>query len=247
MKPRRPRAHVVWLASLLFLVTSLNSTPSVPSVPAPGPEPPTADEVATLEELASWLHGSAQESSLEAMSPGDLRAAIRAKPRTFELFRRYNDKTERWKLVHTLPYGDDIFAAAQRHRLDSLLVAALVEVESGFAPGVVSPQGAIGLMQVMPETGRFYGADDLADPQANLEAGSRYFRGLLDLYGGDLELALAAYNAGPANVDRFGGVPPFRETRSYIARVLSVYVTNHRLVWDQSGSSELFALNQVQH
>jgi Transglycosylase SLT domain len=244
MKPRRPRAHVVWLASLLFLVTSLNSTPSVPSVPAPGPEPPTAEQVATLEDLATWLHvGAAEEGSLEAMSPGDLRAAIHAKPRTFELFRRYNDMSERRKVVSTFPYGEDIFAAAQRHRLDSLLVAALVQVESGFAPGVVSPQGAVGLMQVMPETGRFYGVGDLADPKANLEAGSRYFRGLLDLYGGDLELALAAYNAGPANVDRFGGVPPFRETRSYITRVLSVYVANHRLVWDQSGSSELLALN----
>ena len=243
MKPRRPRAHIVWPASLLFLVSSLNSTPSAPSVPAPGPEPPTAEEVATLEDLATWLHGSDHQCSLDAMSPGDLRAAIHAKPRAFELFRRYNDKSERWKLVSSFPYGDDIFAAAQRHRLDSLLVAALVEVESGFTPGVVSPQGAVGLMQVMPETGRFYGIGDLSDPKANLEAGSRYFRGLLDLYGGDLELALAAYNAGPTNVDRFGGVPPFRETRSYVAKVLSVYVANHRMVWDQSGSSELFALN----
>jgi Transglycosylase SLT domain len=239
MKPKRPRTPVVWLASLLFLVTSLNSTPSDPSVPAPGPEPPTAAEIATLEELSTWLH----DGGLEAMSPGDLRAAIRAKPRTFELFRRYNDREERRKLVHTFPYGDQIYAAAQHHRLDSLLVAAVVAAESGFVSTAVSPQGAIGLMQVMPETGKRYGVGDLTDPAANLEAGSRYLRGLLDDYGGDLELALAAYNAGPANVERFGGVPPFRETRGYITRVVSTYVANHRLVWDRSGSSELFALN----
>lgn len=243
MKSNRPRTPVVWLASILFLVTSLNSTPSVPSVPAPGPEPPTAAEVATLEELSAWLHGGGRDGGLVAMSSVDLRTAIREKPRTFELFRRYNDREERRKLLHTFPYGDQIFAAAQRHRLDSLLVAAVVQAESGFAPTVVSPQGAVGLMQVMPDTGRLYGVGDLTDPAANLEVGSRYLRGLLDAYGGDIELALAAYNAGPANVDRFGGVPPFRETRGYIARVVSTYVANHQRVWDRSGSGELFALN----
>jgi soluble lytic murein transglycosylase-like protein len=243
MKPKRPHTPVVWLSSFLFLVTSLNSTPSIPSVPAPGPEPPTAAEVATLDELTAWLHGGSGQGILASMSPNDLRDAIRAKPRTFELFRRYNDREERRKLVYTLPFGEKIFAAAQRHHLDSLLVAAVVEAESGFESTVVSPQGAVGLMQLMPDTGKRYGVADLTDPAANLEAGSRYLRELLDGYGGDLELALAAYNAGPANVDRFGGVPPFRETRGYIARVLSVYVANHRRVWDRSGTSALLALN----
>jgi Transglycosylase SLT domain len=242
MKPKRPRTPVVWTAALLFVATSMNSTPSVPSVPPPGPPPPSAEEVATLEQLSAWLHGGEAPGSLEAMSPGDLLAAIRDQPRTFELFRTYNGRDERHKLLLGTPYGDAIFAAAQRHSLDSLLLAALVQVESGFSPGVVSPQGAVGLMQVMPETGKSYGVDDLSDPQNNLEVGSRYLRGLLDAYHGDLELALAAYNAGPANVDRFGGVPPFPETRSYISKVLSVYVANHRRVWERSAAGELFAM-----
>jgi soluble lytic murein transglycosylase-like protein len=233
---------VVWLASLLFLVTTLNSVPSVPSVPERGPEPPGADEVAALEELADWLTGGLHDGELRAMSPDDLAAAIREQPRTFELFRRYHGKEERRKLLRSFPYGGDIYDVAQRQGLDSLLVAAVVEAESGFLPGVVSPQGAVGLMQVMPETGRRYGAEDLYDPRTNLEVGSRYFRGLLDLYAGDLELALAAYNAGPAAVDRFGGVPPFSETRGFVAKVLSLYVENHQRVWDRTGATELFAL-----
>lgn len=242
MKPKRNRTPVVWLAAVLFVITSLNSTPSVPSVPERTTVPPSEEEVAALEELADWLTGGLHEGGLQAMSADDLAAAIRDKPRTFELFRRYNGKEERRKLLRTFPYGGEIFDVAQQYHLDSLLVAAVVEAESGFSPDVVSPQGAVGLMQVMPDTARTYGAEDLHDPAINLAVGSRYFSSLMDLYGGDLELALAAYNAGPSAVDRFGGVPPYRETRGYVAKVLTLYVENHRRVWDRTGSAELFAL-----
>lgn len=242
MKPKRPRTPVVWLASILFLITSLNSVPSVPSVPERGPAPPSADEVAALEALADWLTGGPHDGGMRAMSARDLSSAIRKQPQAFELFRRYHPKEERRKVLRTFPYGGEIFDTAQRYRLDSLLLAAVVEAESSFAPDVVSPQGAVGLMQVMPDTGKLYGVADLRDPKANLDAGSRYFSSLLDHFGDDLELALAAYNAGPAAVDRFGGVPPYRETRGYVAKVLSLYVENHRRVWDRTGSAELFVL-----
>jgi soluble lytic murein transglycosylase-like protein len=97
----------------------------------------------------------------------------------------------------------------------------------------------------MPATGRQLGpggALDLGDPTVNLDVGVRYLRDLLTDFDGDLELALAAYNAGPAAVERFGGVPPYRETRAYLTRVLSTYVEHHRRVWEESGADELFEL-----
>ena len=242
-RTRTARKPFVGLAAVLFLILSLNSVPSVPSVPDPleGIEIPSAEEVRALEELADWLLG---ERGLQAMSPRALTAAIRAQPRTFEIFRSYNPIEARRQYVVGLPYGEQIFAAARRHGLDSLLVASLVEAESSFVPHAVSPQGAVGLMQVMPATGRLLGPDggalDLGDPTVNLEVGARYLRDLLIDYDGDLELALAAYNAGPAAVERFGGVPPYRETRTYLTRVLATYVEHHRRVWEESGADQLF-------
>ena len=101
-----------------------------------------------------------------------------------------------------------------------MLVASVVWAESKFSPRAVSPRGALGLMQVMPATAARFGVNDLRDPRANLDIGCRYLRSLIDAHGGDLSLALAAYNAGPAMVARHA---PFRETRRYVARVLARY------------------------
>uniref|UniRef100_B8DMU3 Lytic transglycosylase catalytic n=1 Tax=Nitratidesulfovibrio vulgaris (strain DSM 19637 / Miyazaki F) TaxID=883 RepID=B8DMU3_NITV9 len=120
-----------------------------------------------------------------------------------------------------MPAWDGIIARASRlSGLEERLIAAVVRAESGFNVGAVSPKGARGPMQIMPATGQELGLDDPFDPQANVEAGSRYLRQQLDRFG-SLELALAAYNAGPGNVERFGGVPPFAETRAFVNRVLS--------------------------
>lgn len=112
---------------------------------------------------------------------------------------------------------------ARRNRLDPDLVTAVVAVESGYRPAAVSHKGAIGLMQLMPDTARALAVRDPLDPEQNLAGGSEYLRRMLDLFGGDLRLALAGYNAGPEAVRRHGGVPPYAETRSYIERVLSRY------------------------
>jgi soluble lytic murein transglycosylase-like protein len=113
--------------------------------------------------------------------------------------------------------------AARRHGLPPELVLAVVSVESGFRPEAVSPKGAQGLMQLMPRTAESLGVDDAFDPEQNLDAGVRHLEALVRLYDGDLTRALAAYNAGQGAVARHGGVPPYRETRAYVRRVLERY------------------------
>jgi soluble lytic murein transglycosylase-like protein len=108
--------------------------------------------------------------------------------------------------------------AAERYGLPRELVRSVMKAESGLAPQAVSPKGAIGLMQLMPATAQSLGADPY-DPAANVDAGTRYLRELLEKYNGGLRHALAAYNAGPAAVEKYQGVPPYRETVNYIRRV----------------------------
>lgn len=114
-----------------------------------------------------------------------------------------------------------IGSASSRNHIDPDLVVSLIRAESGFNPNAVSPKGAKGLMQLMPQTAAQLGVDDPLDPSANVEGGTRYFKTLLGLYNNDLVKALAAYNAGPQRVTQYRGVPPYSETRMYIARVLS--------------------------
>jgi soluble lytic murein transglycosylase-like protein len=123
-----------------------------------------------------------------------------------------------------LNYASLIEAAAIRHGLSPLLIAAVTRVESDFDPLDVSDKGARGLMQVMPETGARFGitADRLFDPAPNIAAGTAYLAWLLNRYRGDLDLALAGYNAGEGAVDQYGGIPPYRETRDYVKRVRAV-------------------------
>jgi len=121
------------------------------------------------------------------------------------------------------PFEQRVIATSTRLGIDPALVLAVVEVESRQVADAVSPKGAVGLMQVLPETAAEVGFPDAADPARNLEAGCRYLAALLDSFGGDVELSLAAYNAGPGAVRRWGTVPPYRETRNFIARVAAEY------------------------
>jgi len=121
------------------------------------------------------------------------------------------------------PFAEIIAAASQAHGVDPMLVKALIQVESGYRPKARSPRGAVGLMQIMPATAREYNVGNPFDPKANIEAGVKHLKALLDRFGGNrTELALAAYNAGAGAVDKFNGIPPYRETRDYVKRILAL-------------------------
>lgn len=126
--------------------------------------------------------------------------------------------------VKLLPHWEAIIRpAADKYRLDPNLVAAVIWTESSGDPNAVSKKGAQGLMQLMPETARELGVQRVLDPAENVEGGSRYLRRMLDAHDGDLSLALAAYNAGPTAVARYGGIPPYPETQSYVNKVLRLF------------------------
>ncbi len=112
-----------------------------------------------------------------------------------------------------------VYRLAPEYGLDPRLVIAVIEVESGFDPRARSPKGAMGLMQLMPQTARRFGVKDPWDPVQNLRGGMAYLRWLLDRFDGDLALVLAGYNAGEKAVERYRGVPPYRETRRYVQRI----------------------------
>jgi hypothetical protein len=127
-------------------------------------------------------------------------------------------------LRRTSAFDEHIHAAAQRYGLAPLLLKAVMAVESNFDPAAISEKGATGLMQLMPETARDMYVYDMLDPVQNIEGGARYLRRLQDLFGGDLERVLAAYNAGPERVRRSAGpVPAIPETQAYVRKVLALY------------------------
>jgi soluble lytic murein transglycosylase-like protein len=121
----------------------------------------------------------------------------------------------------SVPFGELIRTAATEHGVAEELIISVIRAESNFNPRAISRRRARGLMQLMPATARQYSVRDVFDPTENISAGTRYLRDLLARYERNLPLALAAYNAGPARVEQYRGIPPFAETRAYVRRVLA--------------------------
>lgn len=125
-------------------------------------------------------------------------------------------------------YDDIIQEAATQYDMDPELIRAVMQAESAFHPYAVSRAGAEGLMQLMPDLSDEMGVSDAFDPRDNIMGGVRYLKRLLDYHDGNIELALASYNAGPGNVERYGGVPPFRETRNYVKTITQILAARKR-------------------
>ncbi|MCI0653903.1 MAG: lytic transglycosylase domain-containing protein [Methylococcaceae bacterium] len=124
-------------------------------------------------------------------------------------------------------YEPIILSAAERHHVDPKLIHAVIRAESSYNPNAVSHKGAVGLMQLMPQTADRYGVTDREDPDQNINGGVEYLSDLIAMFSSDIRLAVAAYNAGEQNVIKYGNkIPPFKETRQYVAKVMKFYRSN---------------------
>ena len=159
-----------------------------------------------------------QGAEVPARSGGAV-SVVRPDPRTGRLVRSVVTTRPRQTRADSGPLGETVARIAEQNQLPPQLIHSVIQVESNYDPYAVSPKGAQGLMQLIPSTARRFGVSDAFDPVDNIQGGARYLKYLLELYKGDDALALAAYNAGEGAVSRYGGVPPYAETRNYVNKV----------------------------
>ena len=142
------------------------------------------------------------------------------------------------KVKHYTRYNALIKKSAKRYKLDPKLVSAVIQVESQFNASAVSHSGAVGLMQLMPSTAKQLGVSNRYDPSQNIEGGTKYLRYLIQRFDGNLTYALAGYNAGPLNVEKHEGIPPFKETQRYVKKIFSIYKGGKTMnLADRSGNT----------
>lgn len=206
------RRRALWSGLLSLALWLSTSARLVPSVPAPA----RGFSLHLENVIGSLWSPTALPLAATALEPTSFGEAPAASIHAGRLASRSRDR-----YLLAMPFGREIRDAARHHHLDSLLLASVVEAESDFRADAVSNKGAIGLMQLMPPL--VAGVDRPLDPRVNLDLGAEYLAALKSRYRDDLELALAAYHAGPGAVDRFGGLPPFRDTQHYVGRVLDLY------------------------
>lgn len=215
---RHARTRKVWRRAIRVVTQSVALLVSIPLAFAAFDIPESASGI-SLDALRAKIR---TQSTVEQESASQLR--IFTTPAMGEQFLPRDprlltlDGYKRDYYRQYIPYGEIIFREAEKNNLSPELVAAMVQTESDFRPRLISNKSAQGLMQIIPSTARLLGINNPFDPEQNIAAGTRYFRYLLDRFD-DEAVALAAYNAGEGNVERYGGMPPFRETRDYVAKV----------------------------
>jgi soluble lytic murein transglycosylase-like protein len=193
--------------------------------PSTGEQPNATGEIArdltAAKAIADQVAGGVTDAAAKTVgrvvsAPAEAVSALAQAPK---MAAQATDAVKQQFFKDEVPFGSIIYSEAKKNDLPPELVAAVVHTESKFVPNARSQAGAMGLMQLVPKTGRWMGARNLMNPAENISAGAKYLRYLTDRFGGDQQKAVAAYNAGEGNVRRFNGVPPFRETRNYISRV----------------------------
>ena len=213
----------------LKMATAAHATATNPQPPQPAENQPPQEaqiehDLATAKQIADQVTGGVTGAvntvaQTAARAPAQIAQTVMQAPKEVVNVANMAEQAKENFFKTQVPFGSLIYSEAKRNNLPPELLAAVAHTESKFQPTARSGAGAIGLMQLVPKTGRWLGASNLTDPVQNVQAGAKYLRYLTDRFDGDQQKALAAYNAGEGAVRRFGGVPPYRETRNYVQRV----------------------------